>query len=58
VIRCVAGQSIKVNTVAPGFISTDMPASVPENVREGIVARIPVGCLGHLDEVAFARPVS
>jgi acetoacetyl-CoA reductase len=50
----LAGKGITVNAVAPGFISTDMMASVPENILEGIVARIPVGRLGHPDEVAFA----
>lgn len=50
----LAGKGITVNAVAPGFISTDMLASVPENILEGIVARIPVGRLGHPDEVAFA----
>jgi len=50
----LAGKGITVNAVAPGFIGTDMLASVPENILEGIVARIPVGRLGHPDEVAFA----
>jgi len=50
----LAGKGITVNAVAPGFISTDMLASVPENILEGIVARIPVGRLGRPDEVAFA----
>ena len=50
----LAGKGITVNAVAPGFISTDMLASVPQNVLDGIIARIPVGRLGHPDEVAFA----
>jgi len=43
---------ITVNAVAPGYIDTDMVAAVPENVLEKIVARIPVGRLGHADEIA------
>jgi acetoacetyl-CoA reductase len=43
---------VTVNAVAPGYIDTDMVAAVPENVLEKIVARIPVGRLGHADEIA------
>ena len=43
---------ITVNAIAPGYIDTDMVATVPENVLEKIVARIPVGRLGHADEIA------
>ena len=50
----LAKKGITVNCVAPGFISTEMLDSVPENIIEQIVARIPVGRLGHPEEVAFA----
>jgi NAD(P)-dependent dehydrogenase (short-subunit alcohol dehydrogenase family) len=50
----LAGKGITVNCVAPGFISTDMMASVPEKILDQIVARIPVGRLGAPEEVAFA----
>lgn len=43
---------ITVNAIAPGYIDTDMVAAVPEAVLEKIVARIPVGRLGHADEIA------
>jgi NAD(P)-dependent dehydrogenase (short-subunit alcohol dehydrogenase family) len=49
----LAGKGITVNCVAPGFIGTDMMASVPEKILESIVARIPVGRLGAPEEVAF-----
>ncbi len=49
----LAGKGITVNCVAPGFIDTDMMASVPEAVLEKIVARIPVGRLGSPEEVAY-----
>jgi NAD(P)-dependent dehydrogenase (short-subunit alcohol dehydrogenase family) len=49
----LAKKGITVNCVAPGFISTDMMASVPETVLESIVARIPVGRLGDPKDVAF-----
>jgi acetoacetyl-CoA reductase len=50
----LAGKGITVNCVAPGFINTDMMASVPEKYLDEIVARIPVGRLGEPEEVAFA----
>ena len=43
---------LTVNAIAPGYIDTDMVAAVPENVLEKIVARIPVGRLGHAAEIA------
>jgi NAD(P)-dependent dehydrogenase (short-subunit alcohol dehydrogenase family) len=43
---------VTVNTVAPGFIATEMLASVPEKVLDGIKAQIPVGRLGRPDDVA------
>lgn len=43
---------VTVNAIAPGYIDTDMVAAVPEQVLEKIVARIPVGRLGHAGEIA------
>jgi NAD(P)-dependent dehydrogenase (short-subunit alcohol dehydrogenase family) len=50
--RECANKGITVNTVAPGFIRTDMLAAVPEEALERVVGRIPVGRLGEADEVA------
>src|SRR5712671_3836147 len=47
-----AAKGITVNAIAPGYIDTDMVRAVPPNVLEKIVARIPVGRLGHADEIA------
>jgi acetoacetyl-CoA reductase len=47
-----AKVGITVNVVAPGYIATDMVMAVPEKVREGIIAQIPVGRLGEPDEIA------
>ena len=47
-----ARYGITVNAIAPGYIDTDMVAAVPPNVLEKIVARIPVGRLGHAEEIA------
>jgi acetoacetyl-CoA reductase len=43
---------ITVNAIAPGYIDTDMVAAVPKDVLDKIVAKIPVGRLGHADEIA------
>ena len=47
-----ARNNITVNVIAPGYIATDMVMAVPEKVREGIIAQIPVGRLGETDEIA------
>ena len=47
-----ARANITVNVVAPGYIDTDMMASIPEKVMEGIVAGIPAGRLGKPEEIA------
>ncbi|WP_049622740.1 acetoacetyl-CoA reductase [Frateuria defendens] len=49
-----ARHGITVNTVSPGYVATDMVMAVPEEVREKIIARIPVGRLGRPDEIAHA----
>jgi acetoacetyl-CoA reductase/3-oxoacyl-[acyl-carrier protein] reductase len=43
---------VTVNTVTPGYIETEMVATVPEKVLDRIRAGIPMGRLGHPDEVA------
>jgi acetoacetyl-CoA reductase/3-oxoacyl-[acyl-carrier protein] reductase len=43
---------VTVNTVAPGFIATEMLEHVPEKVLDKIKAQIPVGRLGRPDEIA------
>ena len=47
-----ANKGITVNSVAPGFIRTEMVAAIPEEALEAVVKRIPVGRLGEVDEVA------
>ena len=46
------GIGLTVNAVAPGFIETEMLASVPEKVLDGIRKQVPLGRLGRADEVA------
>lgn len=47
-----AKYGITVNAIAPGYVDTDMVAAVPAQVLEKIVAKIPVGRLGHAGEIA------
>ena len=47
-----AKAGVTVNAIAPGYIDTDMVAAVPEEVLGKIVARIPIGRLGHAEEIA------
>jgi acetoacetyl-CoA reductase len=47
-----AAKGVTVNAIAPGYIDTDMVRAVPEKVLEKIIAGIPVGRLGHADEIA------
>jgi len=47
-----ASKGITVNTVTPGYITTDMTAAVPANVMDKLIERIPVGRLGEPNEVA------
>jgi acetoacetyl-CoA reductase len=43
---------VTVNAIAPGYIDTDMVAAVPQDVLAKIVAKVPVGRLGHAHEIA------
>ena len=48
----LAGRPILVNSVAPGFIETEMTAGLPDEIREGILQQVPLGRLGTAEEVA------
>ena len=47
-----AKKGVTVNAIAPGYIDTDMVAAVPADVLTKIIAKIPVGRLGHAPEIA------
>ena len=48
----VARKGVTVNTVSPGYLATRMVLAVPEEVRNRIVADIPLGRLGRPEEIA------
>ena len=52
--RELRGREILVNSVAPGFIMTEMTARLPVEVQAGILAGIPLGRLGRPEDVADA----
>lgn len=50
--REVAGRSVRVNAIAPGFIETDMTGKLTPEQREALVGQIPMGRVGTPQEVA------
>ena len=52
--RLDEGIGLTVNAVTPGFIATDMLATVPEKVLESIRAQVPLGRLGRPEEIGRA----
>jgi acetoacetyl-CoA reductase len=47
----VASKGVTVNAIAPGYIGTDMVMAIKPEIRDGIVATIPVGRLGKPEEI-------
>ncbi len=52
--REVGSRGITVNTVAPGFIDTDMTRALPDEQREALQKEIALGRLGQAEEIAKA----
>jgi 3-oxoacyl-[acyl-carrier protein] reductase len=52
--RELGSRGITVNTVAPGFIDTDITQALPEQQREALVKQIPLNRLGQTSDVANA----
>jgi len=48
----LAGRDILVNAIAPGFIETEMTEELPDEVRETVLAKIPMGRVGTAEEIA------
>jgi len=48
----LAGREILVNSVAPGFVETEMTADLPDAIAQAILSRIPLQRMGRPDEVA------
>ena len=52
--REFASRNITVNAVAPGFISTAMTDSLTDEQKSGILAQVPLGRYGTVDDIASA----
>lgn len=49
----LAGKNVTCNAIAPGFIDTDMTSVLPEEIRQNIVASIPLKRIGQPEDVAY-----
>lgn len=52
--REIGSRGVTVNTVAPGFIDTDMTRELADEQRDALAKQIPLGRLGAAEEVAAA----
>jgi 3-oxoacyl-[acyl-carrier protein] reductase len=52
--RELGSRGITVNCIAPGFIETDMTATLPEAQQQALLQQIPLGHLGKPADIAFA----
>jgi 3-oxoacyl-[acyl-carrier protein] reductase len=52
IARELGGKGITANTIAPGFIQTDMTKDLPEQVIEGVKAMMAVRTLGTPEDIA------
>jgi 3-oxoacyl-[acyl-carrier protein] reductase len=52
--RELASRGITVNAIAPGLIETDMTGVLPDEVRQAILQKVPLGKLGQPDDIAGA----
>ncbi len=50
----VGSRNITVNTVAPGFIDTDMTKELSDDIKNTLLTGIPLGRLGAAEEIAHA----
>ena len=50
----IASRNITVNAVAPGFVVSPMTAPLSQEVKDGLLARVPLGRMGTDAEVAAA----
>jgi len=50
--REVGSRGITVNTVAPGFIDTDMTKALGDEQRDALVKQVPLSRLGSVDDIA------
>lgn len=54
VARELAGRKVTCNAIAPGFITTDMTDELSDEIKEGIVKRVPLADFGQTADIASA----
>ena len=54
VARELAGRAVTCNAIAPGFITTDMTDELPENIKEAVIAKIPLASFGTTEDISKA----
>jgi len=54
IARELASRNITANAIAPGFIDTDMTKKLSDEVKQKMLAQIPMGKLGSPDDIANA----
>ena len=52
--RELASRGITVNAVAPGFVLTELTRDLPDDLKQQVTERTPLGRFGTVDEVAYA----
>jgi 3-oxoacyl-[acyl-carrier protein] reductase len=54
VARELAGRKVTCNAIAPGFITTDMTDELSDELKQGIIAKVPLADFGQVDDIAAA----
>jgi 3-oxoacyl-[acyl-carrier protein] reductase len=52
VARELAGRAVTCNAIAPGFITTDMTDELSDDVKNAVIAKIPLASFGNTDDIA------
>lgn len=52
IARELAGRKVTCNAIAPGFITTDMTDELSDDLKAGIVAKVPLADFGQVDDIA------
>ncbi|MGC6464101.1 MAG: 3-oxoacyl-[acyl-carrier-protein] reductase [Akkermansiaceae bacterium] len=54
IARELAGRKVTCNAIAPGFITTDMTDELSDDLKAGIIAKVPLADFGQVDDIANA----
>ena len=52
IARELAGRKVTCNAIAPGFITTDMTDELSDDLKAGIVAKVPLADFGQVNDIA------